>query len=164
MGKIIKSIVNNTFEAVKDSVKQVGNTVSPGAIIEQALGQRQQQSSEFTQYLKTVGKDLTPEELEKKKQEFSQNDQQQMEEARKKLLPTIPDHMKLPQKQREPRSYEAVLQEQERKKAQEVEMQKRQSQQMAQPTSKQARGSLFAKKKKAHQSGFETMKGDKKAG
>ncbi|MBI2616780.1 hypothetical protein HYW55_01440 [Candidatus Gottesmanbacteria bacterium] len=165
MGKIIKSIITNTFEAVKDSAKQVADTVSPGSLLEQALGKQKSQSSEFTEYLKNVGGELSPEELEKKKKEFSQSDQEKLEETRKKLLPSVPAHMKPPPTAKGPRPYEATIQEEERKKAQAVEMQKKQaSQQITPPSGKKARGSLFSKKKKATPTGFEVMKGDKKAG
>lgn len=165
MAKLIKSIITNTFEAVKDSAKQIVDTVSPGVMVEQALGQQQSQSSEFTEYLKNAGPNLSPEEIEKKKQEFAQSDQSKLEEERKKLFSSIPAHMKLPQKQKPPRPYEAVIQEGERKKAQAVEAQKKQAgAQISAPAGKQARGSLFARKKKHVSTGFEVIKGDKKAG
>jgi len=64
--KVLKNIISGGFEAVKDSAKQIGQTVGPGALVEAALGQ--EKPDEFKEYLKSLGdKNLTPEELEKKK-------------------------------------------------------------------------------------------------
>ena len=144
----VKSIITGGFEVIKDSAKQLAGAVSPGKLVEQAIGPKTQ-SSEFSDYLKKLGPDVSPEELEKKKKELGQADQKRLEEERKKLqaVTTMPAHMRLPEKQKEPRPYEAALQEEERKKAQAVEMQKKQPQPVSAPAGKQPRGMLGARKR-----------------
>lgn len=141
---IVKKIGEGTLEVVKDSARQIGKTVSPGTLLEQAIGPKKE--SEFTTYLKNLDeKNLTPEEFEKKKQELAQKDKTEAEKVRA-LLGT-PTHMKLPQKPKSLRPYEAAIQEEERKKALAIEAQKKHPQPLMQPMSKQARGMLGAKKR-----------------
>jgi hypothetical protein len=163
---VVKKIIHNTFETLKegvvDSAKQIGETVSPKAILEQVLNSPPKKD-EFSQFLmQGGGSDLSPAELEKKKLEYASSDSSQLEEARR-ALSSNPDHMRMPQKQKEPTPYEKTVEDQERKKAQAIEAQKRQSQQMAPPTSKQARGMLGGKKKSANK-GFEGFSKDSKTG
>lgn len=157
----LKKIITGGLEIVKDSAKELAQTLSPDALVKQALGQ--QPKNEFSEYLKNLGKDMTPEELEKKKQEYSSDEQKKMDEARKAIAAAIPDHMKLPQKQQELRPQEVVEQDKEREKAMQVEAQKKNSQALAMPTSKQARGMLGGKRKSANK-GFEGLQKDSKVG
>lgn len=144
---VAKKIITGGFEIVKDSAKQLADTVSPGKLIEQAIGSKPQ-GNEFADYLKGLGPNLSPQELEKKKKEHSESDQQKLEEERKKLqvAPTIPAHMRLPEKPKELRPYDAKNQEDEGKKAQIVEAQ-RKNQPLADPKSKQSRGMLGARRR-----------------
>ncbi len=159
----IKGIFEGGVEMVKDSAKQVADTVSPIKILEGALGgKKSPPKNEFTEYLKNCGPDLTPEQIEEKKKEFGNRDEEAMEEARKKLQAAIPDHMKLPLKQKELSPYEQAIQDEERKKAAAIEMQKKQqAQAVPAPSGKQARGSLFAKKKRPQSNAFEQSKNTK---
>ena len=157
----VKKIITGGLEFVKDSAKQLAQTVGPDALVKQALGQ--QKNSEFTDYLKNLGPDLTPEEIEEKKKEIKSDEEKKLEEARNAIKAAIPDHMKLLPKQPSSRPYEATIQEEERKKAQQVEAMKKSSQPLATPTSKQARGMLFGKKRSANK-GFEGMQKDTKVG
>jgi len=157
----VKKIIEGGLEFAKDSAHQLTKTISPGEMIKQALGQ--QPKNEFTEYLKTVGKDLTPEEYEKKKQEYENNAKKEEEEARKVIAAALPAHMRLPPKQKELRPYEKMLQEEEQKKAEAAEIRKKQPQPLAMPTSKQSRGMLFGKRKSANK-GFEGMQKDTKVG
>lgn len=154
--KLIKGILEGGFEAAKDSVKQVTDTVSPTALVEHALGTNTQQPNELTEYLKTLSPDLTAEELEKKKKEFTGSQDAGLEEARKTIRAALPDHMKLPEKPRELTPYEQTIQDMERKKAGEVEMQKKQQSQVVTPVGKQQQGGLLARKKRPASSSFET--------
>lgn len=160
--KAISSIITGGFEAVKDSAKQIADTIGPDKLLEQAIGVKKS-GNEMAEYLKNVGDPtLTGDKLKQKENEFKTEDEKKLEAARK-MLSAIPAHMRLPQKQSQPGAYEQTVQEEERKKAQAVEMQKRQSQAMAMPTSKQARGMLFGKKKSANK-GFEGLVKDSKTG
>jgi len=142
----VKSIITGGFEIVKDSAKQLADTVSPGKLIEQAIGSKPQ-GNEFSEYLKNSGPNLSPEELEKKKKELSEADQQKLEEERRKLpgISTTPAHMRPPERQKELRPYDANIQEKEREKAQIVEAQKKQP--FVNPSSKQTRGMLGARRR-----------------
>ena len=156
----IKKVIHGGFEIIKDSARQLAKTVSPDEMAKQALGQ---QKSEFSQFLKDLSPDTTPEQLENKKQELAAEDQKKLEEERKKLqLNYVPEHMKLPPKPKEPRPYEAAIQGEERKKAAAVEAQKKSLPMIITPTSKQSRGMLFAKKKQPK--GIEGLQKDAKAG
>ncbi len=157
----VKKIITGGLEFVKDSAKQLAQTVSPDELLRQALGQQPQ--NEFTDYLKKVGKDLTPEEMAKKKSEFQTEEQRKLEEARKVIKAAMPAHMRPSQQQPAPRPYEVSVQEEERKKAQQVEAVKKTPQPLAMPVSKQSRGMLFGKKKSVNK-GFEGMQKDTKVG
>lgn len=160
----IKKIIQGGLEVVKDSAKQLADTVSPGKILEQAIGPKPQRTDEFGDYLKGLSPDMSTDELEKRKQEISAQDQQKLEDARKLLKTTTPDHMRLQQKQKPPRPYELSVQEEERKKAMAIEAQKKQQQQtLTVPQSKQSRGMLFGVKKKGSK-GFEGLQKDTKVG
>jgi len=133
--KIIKSVIIEGFEAVKDSAKQIGETISPTGLLESAIGPKQK-NNEFTDYLKGLGP-LSEEQLNKKKKEYEDREKSDLEKARNILRPSIPDHMKLPQKPVESRPYEQVAQDEEQKKAMAVEAQKRgPTQPLAVPKSK----------------------------
>lgn len=157
----VKKIITGGLEFVKDSAKQLAQTVSPDAMVKQALGQPPK--SEFSDYLKKLGPDLSPSELEAKKQEFQTDEEKKLAEARNALKAAIPDHMKPVQRQKTLGPYELAVQEEERKKAQRVEAMKKSPQPLSQPTSKQSRGMLFGKKKSANK-GFEGMQKDTKVG
>ncbi len=160
--KVISNIITGGFEVVKDSARQIAETIGPDKLLEQAMGVRKS-GNEMADYLKNVGDPtLTGDKLKQAENQFKSEDEKKLEEARK-MLSAIPAHMRLPQKQQQPSAYEQTVQEEERKKAQAVEAQKRQSQSMAMPTSKQARGMLFGKKKSANK-GFEGLSKDSKAG
>lgn len=156
----VKKIITGGLEFVKDSAKQLAQTVSPDAMLKQALGQPQK--NEFSEYLKKQGPDLTPEEMEKKKLEYAESEQKKLDDARNVIKAAIPDHMRLPQKPQAPRPYEALIQEEERKKAQQVEAMKKGPQPLSMPTSKQTRGMLGGKRKT--QKGFEGLQKDTKVG
>jgi len=161
MSKLKKVITEGLVEIVKDSAQQLAKTVSPEELLKQAAGR---QTSEFTDYLKNLGSNLTPEELEKKKKELSEEEKKKMEDAKKVIQAAIPAHLRPGPKPAEPRPYEASIQEEERKKAMQVEMQKKQAQATVQaPQGKQQRGSLFARKKKTTK-GFEGLVKDAKVG
>lgn len=154
--KIVKGILESGFEAVKDSAKQATDTVSPTALVDHALGTNTQQPNELTEYLKTLSPDLTAEELEKKKKEFTGSQDAGLEEARKTIRAALPDHMKLPEKPRELTPYEQTIQDLERKKAKEVETQRQQQSQVMTPVGKQQQGGLLVKKKRTSSTSFES--------
>lgn len=157
----LKKIIEGGLESTNDSVKQLARTVSPDALVKQALGQ--QQKNEFTEYLKTVGKDLTPQEMEEKKKEFAEKDEKEKEEAQKIISAAIPPHMRPAKKPPAPRPYEATIRQEEEKKAQQMEAAKKQPQPLITPASKQSRGMLGAVRKKG-QKGFEGLQKDTKVG
>lgn len=147
--KIITSIIEGGAEAVKDSAKQIAGTVSPLKMLEQALGTvPPSQEDEFVKYLKNLGGDLTPQEMEKKRAEFAAREDSEMDAARKVIKSALPDHLKPPPGPPKPSVFDQMKQEEEQKKALAVEAQKKQKQPIAAPSGKQARGSLFAKKKR----------------
>lgn len=147
--KIITSIIEGGAEAVKDSAKQIAGTVSPVKMLEQALGTAPSaQEDEFVKYLKNLGGDLTAEEMEKKRAEFAAREDSEMDAARKVIKSALPDHLKPPSGPPKPSVFDQMKQEEEQKKALAVEAQKKQKQPIAAPSGKQARGSLFAKKKR----------------
>lgn len=158
----LKKIITGGFEAVKDSAKQIVDTVSPGAIMEQALGHQRGKKDELSDYLQNLSS-VSSEELEKKKKELTEEDQKKLEETRKKLLTTMPTHMRPQQKPPGLRPYETTIQEEEKKKAQAVEAQKKQQQPLSTPAGKQPRGMLFGKRKVGGK-GFEGLVKDTKVG
>lgn len=157
----IKKIIEGGLEFTKDSAKQLTKAISPAEMVKQALGQ--QPKNEFTEYLKTVGKDLTPEEYEKKKQEYEDKAKKEEEEAKKVIAAALPPHMRLPQKQKELRPQEKMLQEEKMKEAQQIEAMKKKPQPVITPVGKPQSGSLFAKRKSATK-GFEGLQKDTKVG
>lgn len=157
--KIIGGLLEGGVEVVKDSARQLADTVSPVKIIEQAIGQPKSEGSEVTQYLKDLSGSLSEEEIEKKKKELGEKEQQELEEARKSIQSAVPEHMRLRKEKKEPSIYEQNVQEEERKKALAVEAQKKQQAQSSFPPSgKKQRGSLFAKKKRPKTADFERSK------
>lgn len=158
--KIITGLLEGSVEAIKDSAKQITETVAPGALLEQAIGTGQPKKDEFSEYLKKLGPELTPEELEKKKQEFSQKDLKEKQEAQKILsAATTPTHMRLPQKSPGQSVYDQNMKELEEKKALQVEMQQKQNQQVIPVMSqKAAPGGLFSKKRRPKSSDLEAGK------
>src|SRR3989338_4705574 len=93
--KIITGIIEGGAEAVRDSAKQIGETVSPVKMLEQALGTvPPAQEDEFVKYLKNLGGDLTPQEMEKKRAEFAAREESEMDKARKVIKSALPDHLK----------------------------------------------------------------------
>lgn len=150
--QVIKNIITGGFEVVKDSAKQLGKTVSPAGFIEQALGTKSgppagEAGDEFTDYLKNLGDpNLTGANLEKKKKEVSEKE----EEEKKKLrtfLQATPPHMRPREKQAAPRPHEEVVQEEERKKAMQIEQMKSQPQPLMQPSVKQPQGMSGARRR-----------------
>lgn len=160
---IAKKIIKGSLEIVKESAKQLADTLSPTAFLEQAIGHKPQREDEFAKYLKGLGGDLSKEEIEKKRKEFDTSDQKKLDDARLLIKAALPPHMQIPtSRERQQRPYEQSMHELERKKAADVEAQKRQ-QPMPAPTSKQARGMLFGVKKKGGK-GFEGLAKDTKVG
>lgn len=133
--KIISDIAEAGLEVVKDSAKQIGQTVSPDKLLESVIGPKKS-SNEFSEYLKNLGNpDLSQEELEEQKKKFEKDKEDELEKARR-VLRGEPAHMKLPPKQEEERPYEKTWQEEEQKKALAVEAQKKQAQPLVIPKSK----------------------------
>ena len=159
----VKKIITGGFEIVKDSAKQIADTVSPAAIVEQALRRQKDTKNEVSEYLKNLSPNISSEELEKKKRQLSEEDQKKLEEAREKLTAVIPAHMRPSEKPRQPRPYEATIQEEERKKAAFVEAQKKTPGPVFTPAGKQARGMLFGVRK-PRVKGFEGLTKDTKVG
>jgi hypothetical protein len=166
---VAKKIISNVFETLKegtkDSVRQITDTISPEALLKAALNKNKKETNMLGDYLSSaVDPSLTGENLKAKENEFAQKDASDIEKVRQ-LLNITPEHMKLPRKPEELRPYEQRLKEEEEKKARAVEAQnKSQQTAIAAPIGKQARGSLFAKKRHQAQSGFEGMKKDSKSG
>ena len=154
--KIIGSIIEETGEFVRDSARQVAETVDPVKLMEQAAGIKKQES-EFSKYLKGLGGSITEAELEKRKKEFAEKQEKDMEEAKSIINKAIPDHLK-PIKETEPSDYEKKMQEEEMKKAQAVEAQKTQQKQAMIVPAGQQKGVLGGKKKKPLSSAFESAK------
>lgn len=162
MSSKVKKIISSGFEVLRDSAKQLADTVAPGVLIEQALGKPG--GSEVTDYLQKIGDpELKGEKLQEKQRELKEKEQKELEEARKLLQAAVPAHMKLPPKPPGLRPYEVTIQEEEQKKAQAIEAAKKNLQPLAMPSSKQARGMLFAKKKSGGK-GFEGLAKDTKTG
>ena len=158
--KVLKNIISGGFEAVKDSAKQIGQTVGPGALVEAALGQ--EKPDEFKEYLKSLGdKNLTPEELEKKKKEIAEKEEKEKSKLRS-FLQSTPAHLRPSPQQREMRPYEVVTKEKEEKEAREKQLQEKMPKALPQMSSKAKPGGLFARKKGGK--GFEGLQKDTKVG
>lgn len=112
---LAKSVVKNALETVAESVKPVAETVSPQKLIEQALGTPVSPKNEFSDYLKNISPDITPEEFKKRQEIAAIQDKQGIDEIRKTLT-TTPEHMKLPPKPPELRPAEKRDQEEMEKK------------------------------------------------
>ena len=163
--KIIGKIIGGGFEAVREGVKEVAQTVSPGALLEQALG-TQKQTNEMGDYLKNIGDpNLTGDKLKAREGEFKTEDQKKLEAARKMLALQggLPAHMRLPEKEKTLSPYEQSMKDLEQKKAAEVEARKKQQASAPAPSGKQPRGMLFGKKKSGGK-GFEGLAKDSKVG
>lgn len=160
---VAKKIIKGGLEILKDSAKQLADTISPAAILEQALGKKKQREDDFGQYLKGIGGDLSPEQIEKRRKEFEKTDEQKLEDARKMIKAALPSHMRLAPRPVAPRPYEMTIQDMEKKKAAAIEAGKKQQQSAVAPAGKQARGMLFGVKKKGGK-GFEGLAKDTKVG
>ncbi len=131
---IIKKIIKDTFESVKEgakdtlknSAKQLGKTISPTEMLKQATG-GQSGSSEFTEYLKNLGPNLSPEEAAKKAAALKSSDQADIEETRKVIQSAIPAHLRPALKPQEPRAYEQYWKDLEQNKQKALTAQKSQA-------------------------------------
>lgn len=127
----IKKIIGESLEAVgevaHDSAKQIARTVSPVKMLENAVG-TPATKSEFTDYLKNISPDMTPEELAKKQAETKENDAKEIENLQKTLPTTTPAHMIIRPQPAKPSDYDQRIQELEQKKALEAEAQMKQQQ------------------------------------
>lgn len=158
--KVLKNIISGGFEAVKDSAKQITHTVSPGSLLESALGQKK--PDEFSEYLKNLGdKNLTTEELEKKKKEIAEKEEKEKNKLRS-FLQATPAHLRAAPLPKEMRPYEAIIKEKEEKETREKHMQEKMPRALPQMSSKAKPGGLFARKKGGK--GFEGLQKDTKVG
>lgn len=105
-----KKIIEAGFEEVKESAREVG---------EQITGQKK---DEVGEYLKKLDPNLSKEEIEK----IQRSDLEKLEQTRRMLRSTVPEHMKLPPQPKEPRPHERSLQERQEKEKELQEAQKRQ--------------------------------------
>ena len=64
---IAKKVIKGSLEIVKESAKQLVDTLSPTALLEQALGSKPKREDEFAKYLKGLGGDLSKEQIEQKR-------------------------------------------------------------------------------------------------
>lgn len=137
--KIISDITESVGEFVKDSAKQIAETVDPVKMVEQAVGIKKAEEptgGEFTDYLKNVGGNLTDAQLKQKQQEYANNESKEMAEAQKIIRNAgLPEHLR-PIPKGEPDEFEKQKQENEMKKAQEVEMQKKNPKTISDPGGK----------------------------
>ncbi|OGG00482.1 hypothetical protein A2Y99_02715 [Candidatus Gottesmanbacteria bacterium RBG_13_37_7] len=166
MVKIIKKIISEGLEVLKDSGKQIADTVSPDALLNQALGgaKQQQKEDEFTSFLKNSSPDISPEELEKKKKELGISEKNEMEEARNKIMAAIPPHMRPPQKEHKLRPYEQAQKDEEQKKAQAVEAREKQPQPLPVVSTLEKKPGLHRIGKRQKPKGFEGLVKDAKVG
>ena len=122
--KIIKNIAETGFEVVKDTAKQISETVGPEALLSAALN-KPKGESELTKYLQDLADPnlATKEALDKRAKEQLEKD----EAERKKILGALilPEHMKPIKKPEGMRPYEKTIEEEKRKAAM-VEAQKKQ--------------------------------------
>ncbi len=123
MSSKVKKIISGGFEIIKDSARQLGKTVSPDELLKQALGQ---QKSEFSDFLSHSGPELSREELEKRKKDLSEEEQEKLQQARKIIQAAIPPHLRpRPVKERLSPYEEKLKEEEEQKKAMAVEAKKK---------------------------------------
>ena len=156
--KIISNITENVCELVRDSAKQIAETVDPVKMMEQAVGIKRNDppaGGEFSKYLKGLGGNITEEEMEKRKKDFETQKEKEMEEAKKIISGALPAHLR-PTGPREPSIFEKNKQEEEMKKAQMVEAQKKQPKSIAAPVQKVT--GVAARKKKTNTTNFEAQK------
>lgn len=145
MKQVIKNIISGGFEAVKDSAKQIGKAVGPGALIKAAVGGGK--PDEYSEYLKNIGNpNLTGEELKKRKEETIQKDEREKNRLRTFLQTTAP-HMRLPEKPAELRPAEKIEQEKQQRNAAMAQQQANQPKVIAAPAGKAKQGGLFARRK-----------------
>jgi len=131
---IIKKIIKDTFESVKegakdtlrDSAKQLGKTISPAEMLKQATG-GQSGSSEFTEYLKKLGPDLSPEEAAKKAAEVKKTDESTLQTARQTIQAATPAHLRPSPRPKELRPYEQYWKDLEQNKQKALNAQKSQA-------------------------------------
>lgn len=153
--KIVGNIIEGAGELLKDSAKQVAETVDPVKMMENALGINKNKN-EFSDYLKNLGGNLSESDLEKKKKEYEVGKTKEMEEAQKIIRQSLPDHLKPRHSAGEPSIFEKKGQEEEMKKAQMVEAQKKEVKVINAPQGK-VTGSL-GKKRKQTGTNFEAQK------
>lgn len=159
MKKVISNIIEGAGELLKDSAKQVAETVDPVKMMENALGIKKNNppaGGEFSDYLKNLGGNLSESDLEKKKKEFEVGKAKEMEEAQKIIRQSLPDHLKPRISAGEPSIFEKKGQEEEMKKAQMVEAQKKQPKNISAPMGKVT--GILGKRRKPQSSGFESSK------
>jgi len=154
--KIITEMLEGVGEFVKDSAKQAAETIDPIKIIDQAAGVNRRED-ELTKYLKDLGGNLTAEELEKKKKEFEEKAAREKKEAEKVIKAAIPAHLR-PTVDREPSIFDRNKQEEEIKKADELQAQKKQQMESVAVPSGQQKGILAGKRRKPVSSDFERQK------
>ncbi|MCJ7739709.1 hypothetical protein MUP32_00115 [Candidatus Microgenomates bacterium] len=131
---IIKKIIKDTFESVKegakdtlkDSAKQLAKTISPTEMLKQATG-GQKGSSEFTEYLKKLGPNLSAEEAAKRAAELKSTEQTDLEKTRKVIQSAIPAHLRPIPKPSELRPYEQYWKDLEQNKQKALNAQKSQA-------------------------------------
>ena len=83
----IKKIIRGGFEFIRDSGKQIAETVSPGSLIESAMSPKSKETKdEVTEYLQKLSPDMSKEELEKKKKDLSEKDLEVMVKKNPKHL------------------------------------------------------------------------------
>lgn len=150
--KIISHVASDSFEMVKDTVKQAGKIPIDvaGGMMEQAVSGGQQTAAQ---------KQQSQQQVQQKAAGYKQKDEEELKKTRDALnqLKRM-QNMYAPKPQQTPRLYEATIEDEERKKAAQVEAQKKQP--LAVPTSKQTRGMLGKKKTK----GSEGMVKDTRVG
>lgn len=158
---IIKKIITESLEIVKDSARELGKAVSPGEIMNQLAGtQNPPEKNEMGEYLENVGDPtLTGDKLKQKEAELEAKKQKELEEARNVINPN-PAHMRLPPQERKLTPYEqTVKDDEEKKKAKAVETQQ-QGQSLSIPKSR-PKGKLGAT---SHKATTEGLKKDSKFG
>ena len=132
--KIITNIAEGVGEFVKEGGKQIAETVDPAKMLEQTLGLKK--PNEFTEYLKSLGGNLSPEEIEKKKQEYQVRQKEEISKAENVIRQALPEHLRPIPKAKEPTVYEKIIGEEEMKKARAVEAQKNQPKTISTPLGK----------------------------
>jgi hypothetical protein len=158
-------ILSEGLEILKDSAKELGATVGPGALLEKALHPGgKPPENEVTKFLQNSAPERTPEELAKLAKEDEENKQKELAKARKNLTMSIPVHLRVQQQpKQELRPGEQAVADLERKKAMEAEAQKKQqAKPLATPLGKK-KGVIGAPRRMAT-TGFEGLAKDKKIG